>query len=113
VELVAVNESGGCLTTLLGIVVASVLGAKGVQALMMKMAPYWPLIWPQLKFWAIVSLVVVVAYRCRGPVVAALERWEQRLEVEVEAREAETEMRAIHEQTVRQMERITRQRARR
>jgi hypothetical protein len=45
--------------------------------------------------------------------VAALERWEQRLEVEVEAREAETEMRAIHEQTVRQMERITRQRARR
>jgi type VI protein secretion system component VasK len=111
VELVAVEEGGGCLATFLLIATALVMAFEGVKWTLMRLGPYWPVIWSQLRFWAVVGLVLFVAYRCGRAVMALLERWDERLEVEAQTREAKAELRAIHRDAARQMERITRQRA--
>lgn len=104
-------EEGGCLATFLLIATAFVLAVEGIKVAAERLGPYWPLIWSQLRFWAVVGLVVFVVYRCCRPVMAAFERWNKRLEVEAETREAEAELRAVHRDAVRQMDRITRRKA--
>lgn len=110
-ELVAVEEGGGCLATFLLIATTFVMAFEGVKWALMRLGPYWPVIWAQLRFWVVVGLVLFVAYRCGRRLMAALDRWNQQLEVEAQTREAKAEMRAIHRDAARHIEQITRQRA--
>jgi hypothetical protein len=109
VGLVAVEEGSGCLAAFLLIATAFVMVVEGIKVAVVRLAPYWPLVCSQLKFWAVVGLVVFATYRCRCLVTAIFDRWDKRLEVEAQEREAKAEMRAIQHDAARQMERVRRQ----
>ncbi len=101
-------EEGGCLATFLLIATAFVMVFEGIKVMLVRLGPYWPLVWSQFKLWGVVGLMLFVAYRCGRSLMAALERWNSRLEVEAQTRKAKAEMLAIHHDAARQMERIRR-----
>jgi sensor domain CHASE-containing protein len=99
--LVIVNDGPGCFETLLvalsGVIFFSIVGGK----LLAIALPYLPIA---------IFLLVLIAIVClvRKPLMTGFARWQQRRDVERQARQAEAEIHAIHRETVRQMNRVLR-----
>lgn len=99
------EEGGGCIAVFLLVSVGFVLLVYGIKELVLFVSPYWPL----LLLGLIVALALWALWLARHHLWELSELWRQRRRTVRQVEQARAEIRQIHAETARRMERARRQ----